>query len=153
MRSYGEFEFWFASIKVAAIIAFIVIALGFAVGVIGHGGSFSHLSSDGGFTPAGGGKILTGVVIVIFAFVGAEIATIAAAESDDPRRAVTKAMNSVIGRVLVFYVLSIFLIVSILPWNDAKLGESPFVAALDLIGVSGAADVMNAIVLTRSCRA
>jgi len=148
VRSYGEFEFWFASIKVAAIIAFIVIALGFAVGVIGHGGSFSHLSSDGGFTPAGGGKILTGVVIVIFAFVGAEIATIAAAESDDPRRAVTKAMNSVIGRVLVFYVLSIFLIVSILPWNDAKLGESPFVAALDLIGVSGAADVMNAIVLT-----
>jgi GABA permease len=148
VRSYGEFEFWFASIKVAAIIAFIFLALGFAVGVVGDGGSFSHLSGDDGFAPEGISKVLTGVVIVIFAFVGAEIATIAAAESDEPRRAVTKATNSVIGRGLVFYVLSVFLIVSILPWNDTKLGESPFVAALDLIGVPGAADVMNAIVLT-----
>ena len=94
------------------------------------------------------GKVLTGVVIVIFAFVGAEIATIAAAESDEPKEAVTKATNSVIGRVLVFYVLSVFLIVAIVPWNSTKLGESPFVAALDIIGISGAADVMNAIVLT-----
>ena len=92
--------------------------------------------------------MLTGVVIVIFAFVGAEIATIAAAESDEPKQAVTKATNSVIGRVLVFYVLSVFLIVAILPWNSTKLGESPFVAALDLIGIPGAADVMNAVVLT-----
>src|SRR5919205_316020 len=61
VRSYGEFEFWFASIKVAAIIAFILLALGFALGIVGHGGSFSHLTSDGGFTPAGGGKVLTGV--------------------------------------------------------------------------------------------
>src|SRR3954462_4508878 len=148
VRSYGEFEFWFASIKVAAIIAFIVLALGFALGLIGSGGGFSHLTGDHGFAPAGGGKVLTGVVIVIFAFVGAEIATIAAAESDDPRRAVTKAMNSVIGRVLVFYVLSVFLIVSILPWNSTKLGESLFVAALDEIGIPGAADVMNAVVPT-----
>ena len=94
------------------------------------------------------GKVLTGVVIVIFAFVGAEIATIAAAESDEPERSVTKATNSVIGRVLVFYVLSVFLIVSILPWDSTKLGESPFVAALDLIGIPAAADIMNAVVLT-----
>ena len=92
--------------------------------------------------------VLTGIVIVIFAFVGAEIATIAAAESDEPKRAVTKATNSVIGRVLVFYVLSVFLIVAIVPWNSTKLGESPFVAALDIVGIGGAADVMNAIVLT-----
>jgi GABA permease len=148
VRSYGEFEFWFASIKVAAIIAFIVLALGFALGLIGDGGGFSHLSGDGGFAPHGGVQILAGVVIVIFAFVGAEIATIAAAESDDPRRAVTRAMNSVIGRVLVFYVLSVFLIVSILPWDSTQLGQSPFVAALDEIGIGGAADVMNAVVLT-----
>jgi GABA permease len=148
VRSYGEFEFWFASIKVAAIIAFIVLALAFALGLIGSGGGFSHLTGDDGFAPAGADKVLTGVVIVIFAFVGAEIATIAAAESEDPERAVTKAMNSVIGRVLVFYVLSIFLIVAILPWNSTKLGQSPFVAVLDEIGIPGAADVMNAIVLT-----
>jgi GABA permease len=148
VRSYGEFEFWFASIKVAAIIAFICLALAYALGLTGGEGSFTHLTAEGGFAPEGIGKVLTGVVIVIFAFVGAEIATIAAAESDEPRRAVTKATNSVIGRVLVFYVLSVFLIVSILPWNSTKIGESPFVAALDLIGIPGAADVMNAIVLT-----
>jgi GABA permease len=88
------------------------------------------------------------VVVVIFAFVGAEIATIAAAESDSPAEAVTKATNQVIARVLVFYVLSVFLIVAILPWNDSKLGQSPFVAALDRVGIAGAADVMNAVVLT-----
>jgi GABA permease len=148
VRSYGEFEFWFASIKVAAIIAFICLALAFALGLTGGDGGFGNLTGEGGFAPEGIGKVLTGVVIVIFAFVGAEIATIAAAESDEPKEAVTKATNSVIGRVLVFYVLSVFLIVSILPWNSTQLGESPFVAALELIGVAGAADVMNAIVLT-----
>jgi GABA permease len=147
VKSYGEFEFWFASIKVAAIIAFIVLALAFALGLTGSDVGFSHLTSEG-FAPEGIGKVLTGVVIVIFAFVGAEIATIAAAESDEPEQAVTKATNSVIGRVLIFYVLSVFLIVSILPWDSTKLGESPFVAALDLIGVPAAADIMNAVVLT-----
>ena len=147
VKSYGEFEFWFASIKVAAIIAFIVLALAFALGLTGGDVGFSHLTSEG-FAPEGMGKVLTGVVIVIFAFVGAEIATIAAAESDEPERSVTKATNSVIGRVLVFYVLSVFLIVSILPWDSTKLGESPFVAALDLIGIPAAADIMNAVVLT-----
>jgi GABA permease len=143
VRAYGEFEFWFASIKVAAIIAFIAIA---GVYAIGHG--VPQLTAEGGFTPKGGVPILSGIVVVIFAFVGAEIATIAAAESSEPEKAVTRATNSIIGRVLVFYVLSVFLIVAILPWNSAKLGESPFAAALDQIGIPAAAQVMNAIVLT-----
>ena len=144
VRAYGEFEFWFASIKVAAIIAFIVIAAGYVV----TGGGVSHLTADGGFAPKGGVTILSGIVIVIFAFVGAEIATIAAAESDEPGEAVRKATNNVISRVLVFYVLSIFLIVSIMPWNSAELGKSPFATTLDEIGIPAAAQVMNAIVLT-----
>jgi GABA permease len=148
VRSYGEFEFWFASIKVAAIIAFICLALAYALGLTGGEGGFGQLTGAGGFAPEGIGMVLTGVVIVIFAFVGAEIATIAAAESDEPRRAVTKATNSVIVRVLVFYVVSVFLIVAIVPWNSTELGESPFVAALDIIGIAGAADLMNAVVLT-----
>jgi GABA permease len=148
VRAYGEFEFWFASIKVAAIIAFICLGLAYVLGLTGGEGGVGQLTAEGGFAPEGLGMVLTGVVIVIFAFVGAEIATIAAAESDEPKRAVSQATNSVIGRVLVFYVISVFLIVCIVPWNSTKLGESPFVAALDIIGVSGAADVMNAIVLT-----
>jgi GABA permease len=144
VRAYGEFEFWFASIKVAAIIAFIAVAIGYIV----TGGGVEQLTAHGGFTPKGGVAILAGVVIVIFAFVGAEIATIAAAESDEPGESVRKATNSVISRVLVFYVLSVFLIVAILPWNSAELGKSPFTAALDEIGIPAAANVMNAIVLT-----
>lgn len=144
VRSYGEFEFWFASIKVAAIIAFIAVALGYVL----LGGGVGELTAQGGFVPEGGVTILSGIVIVIFAFVGAEIATIAAAESDEPSESVRKATNSVITRVLVFYVLSVFLIVAILPWNSAELGKSPFAAALDEIGIPAAAQVMNVIVLT-----
>jgi GABA permease len=98
--------------------------------------------------PKGGAAILSGIVIVIFAFVGAEIATIAAAESDEPGESVRRATNSVVVRVLTFYVLSVFLIVAILPWNSAELGKSPFAAALDVIGIPAAAQVMNAVVLT-----
>ena len=148
VKSYGEFEFWFASIKVAAIIAFIALAAAFVFGIIGDGGGATYLTEPDGFAPEGGVAILSGVVVVIFAFVGAEIATIAAAESSEPGRSVTKATNSVITRVLVFYVLSILLIVAIVPYDSTVLGESPFVAALDKIGVAGAADVMNAVVLT-----
>jgi GABA permease len=88
------------------------------------------------------------VVIVIFAFVGAEIVTIAAAETAEPERAVARATNQVVARVLVFYVLAVFLIVCLVPWNDTKLGSSPFIAALDRIGIPGSADIMNAIVVT-----
>ena len=112
VKSFGEFEFWFASIKVVAIIAFIAIARGLLFG-IGGGDSpgLSNLTAHDGFFPAGPVTVLSGVVIVIFAFVGAEIVTIAAAESDEPERAVAQAVNSVVARVFVFYVLSIFLVV------------------------------------------
>jgi GABA permease len=143
VKAFGEFEFWFASIKVVAIVAFIAIAL---VYVIAHGAP--QLTANGGFAPKGGVAILSGIVIVIFAFVGAEIATIAAAESKEPGAAVTRATNSVIVRVLTFYVLSVFLIVCILPWNSAEVGKSPFAAALGVIGFPAAEQVMNAVVLT-----
>src|SRR3954454_8639408 len=149
VRNFGEFEFWFASIKVAAIVVFIAIGIGYLLGV-GGGDSpgLSNLTSHGGFAPEGGVTVLSGIVIVIFAFVGAEIVTIAAAESKEPERAVAKATNAVVWRVLVFYVLSIFLVLAILPWNDAKVGDSPFIAALEKIGIPGSADIMNAIVVT-----
>jgi GABA permease len=149
VKSFGEFEFWFAGIKVVAIVAFIVIAAGFLFG-IGSGDSpgLSNLTSHEGFAPEGIVTVFSGVVVVIFAFVGAEIVTIAAAESEEPEENVTKAVNQVVLRILTFYVAAIFLIVCILPWNDAKPGESPFIASLEKIGIPGAADVMNAVVVT-----
>jgi GABA permease len=149
VRSFGEFEFWFASIKVAAILVFIAIGAGYLLG-LGGGDSpgLSNLTAHGGFFPEGGLAVLSGIVIVIFAFVGAEIVTIAAAEAEEPERAVAKATNAVIYRVLVFYVLAVAIVVAVLPWNDASVGNSPFIAALDKIGIPGAADIMNAIVVT-----
>jgi len=149
VRSYGEFEFWFASIKVAAIIAFILIGAGWLFG-LGSGDSpgLANLTTGGGFAPDGAASLLSGIVVVIFAFVGAEIVTIAAAESEQPEEAVARSVRSVVYRVLVFYVLAVFLLVAVVPWTQVTPGESPFISALDRIGIPGSADVMNAIIVT-----
>ena len=148
-RSYGEVEFWFASLKVGAIVAFIAVAAAYVAGVTsGHGPDISNLTSHGGFAPMGIQSILAGVTTVIFSLTGAEIATIAAAESPEPARTIAKLTNTVILRIILFYVGSIFLIVSIVPWNAIVAGQSPFVAAMEKINIPAAALIMNAIVLT-----
>ena len=91
---------------------------------------FSNLTAHGGFFPLGPGAIFAAIVVVIFSMVGAEIATIAAAESPDPARAIAKATNSVIVRIAIFFVGSIFLLAVILPWNSAALEASPYVVGL-----------------------
>ncbi|BBZ76573.1 hypothetical protein MANY_19100 [Mycolicibacterium anyangense] len=149
VKSYGEFEFWFAGVKVAAILVFIAIGACFVLGLWPHKSlDFSNLTSHSGFLPMGAGVITVGIVTVIFSMVGPEIATIAAAESSDPEKAVARAANSVIMRILVFYVLSVFLIVTIVPWNDSGLAASPFVAAFTEMGIPYADHIMNAVVLT-----
>jgi len=148
-RSYGEFEFWFASIKSAAIIVFIAFAAAFALGWTSPAGAtFGNLWQHGGFAPKGIFAILAGVVTVFFSINGAEIATVAAAESKEPARAIAQMMSSVIWRILVFYVGSIFLIVSVLPWDAIRAGASPFTLALNTMGVPWAAGAMSAIILT-----
>ncbi len=149
VSSFGEFEFWFAGIKVAAIIAFIALGSLYVVGLWPQKNlDFSNLTAHGGFFPHGVTAITVGVVTVIFSMVGAEIATIAAAESSDPERAVAKAANSVILRIAIFFVGSAFLLVTILPWNDEQVSASPFVAAFTQMGIPYADQIMNAVVLT-----
>ncbi|HUO40578.1 MAG TPA: amino acid permease, partial [Mycobacterium sp.] len=149
VSSFGEFEYWFAGIKVAAIIVFLVLGSLYVVGLWPHKSlDFSNLWSHGGFFPHGVGAITVAVVTVIFSMVGPEIATIAAAESADPERAVAKAANSVIMRIAVFFVGSAFLLVTILPWNDKGAAASPFVAAFTKMGIPYADQLMNAVVLT-----
>ncbi len=148
-RSYAEFEFWFASVKVAAILAFIGIAGSFAFGwTAPHGATFGNLVDYGGFTPHGWVAVLAAVPTVFFAMTGAEITTIAAAESAQPERAVARMSSAVIGRILVFYVLSLFLIVSVVPWNTVRSGESPFTLALNAMHVPWAGAIMTVIILT-----
>ena len=147
--SYGEFEYWFAGIKVLAIIAFLVLGTLFVIGLWPNQGfDLSNLTAHGGFLPNGTGAIFSSIVVVVFSMVGAEIATVAAAESHDPEKAIAKATQSVIVRVGTFYVGSVFLLVCIVPWNDSELGKSPYVAAFKEMGIPYADDIMNAIVLT-----
>lgn len=149
VASFGEFEFWFAGIKVAAIIVFITLGTAFVFGVWPHKSmDFSNLTAHGGFLPHGAIGITAAVVTVIFSMTGAEVATIAAAESKDPAKAVAKAANSVIARIATFYVGSIFLLTVILAWNDKSVAASPFVAAFTKMGIPYADHIMNAVVLT-----
>ncbi|MFB7327882.1 amino acid permease [Streptomyces sp. NPDC001276] len=149
VRSYGEFEYWFASIKVVTIVVFLVAGTCFVLGVWpGRNADLSNLTAHGGFFPHGVSSIFSGIVVVIFSLVGAEVVTIAAAESEEPTRAVIKATSSVVTRVLVFFVGSVLLVVTMLPWNSSEVGASPYVSALDHIGLPAAAEVMNLVVLT-----
>ncbi len=149
VKSFGEFEFWFAGIKVAAIVVFLVLGGLFVLGLWPNKDmDFSNLTAHGGFLPLGPGAIFSAIVVVIFSMVGAEIATIAAAESEDPARAIAKATNSVIVRIAIFFVGSIFLLSVILPWNSAALEASPYVSAFQAMGIPYADHIMNAVVLT-----
>jgi GABA permease len=149
VSSFGEFEFWFAGIKVAAIVVFLFVGAAYVFGLWPHKSmDFSNLTAHGGFLPHGPMGITAAIVTVIFSMTGAEVATIAAAESKDPEKAVAKAANSVIARIAVFFVGSIFLLTVILPWNDKTVAASPFVAAFTKMGLPYADHVMNAVVLT-----
>jgi L-asparagine transporter-like permease len=148
-RAYGEFEFWFASIKVAAIVVFIVIVGAHAFGYRSPTGpTFSTLVDYGGFAPRGVFAVLAAVTTVIWSMMGAEVVTIAAAESPEPARAVARMTSTIITRILLFYVGSIFVIVSTVPWTHVVSGQSPFTLALDTIHFPFASEFMAAVILT-----
>lgn len=150
VKSFGEFEYWFSLIKVVAITAFLVLGLvvlfGWYPGV-GAPGTM-NLIGEGGFMPSGFDAIMLGITVVIFSFMGTEIVAIAAGESENPVKSVRTATNSVIWRILIFYIGSIAVVVTLLPWNSANILVSPFVAVLDYIGIPAAAQIMNFVVLT-----
>jgi GABA permease len=148
VRSWGESEYWFASIKVVAIMLFLAAGIAFILGLWpAPAGGFANLTQHGGFAPHGLAPVLSGAVAATGFYFGAEIVTVAAAESAEPERAVARATNSVISRVLVFYVGSIFVVVCILPWDDAGMAQ-PYVSALNAMRIPGAQHLMNAVILT-----
>ncbi len=148
VKSYGEFEFWFSSIKVAAIVVFLFLSGLFLLGLwpnhqaMGLGEMMSH----GGFMPNGWGPVLSGAVAATGFYFGAEIVTIAAAETADPAKSVARATNSVISRVLFFYVGSIFFVVCLVPWNSDAIA-TPYVSALQVMQIPYAPHIMNAVIL------
>lgn len=147
-RAFGETEFWLSSIKVVTIVVFLATGTLFALGLWpGATLSVGNAALDG-FAPNGVFSVLHGIVLVIFAYVGTEIVTIAAAESADPVKSVVKAPSATVWRVITFYVGSVTLLVMITQWDQVPTRTSPYAAAFGRLGIPGAATVVNLVVLT-----
>ena len=156
VKAYGEFEFWFAIIKVVAIIAMIGFGAFMVFTGLGNGGQatgISNLWEHGGYFPNGIWGMLTALVVVMFSFGGVELIGITAGEADNPRKTIPKAINQVVYRILIFYVGAIFIMLCIFPWNQIGQDGSPFVIIFDRIGVAGAATLLNVVVLTAAVSA
>lgn len=153
VRTFGEVEFWLASIKVISIVVFLVAGALFAFGLWPDGSNHvSNLWSHGGFAPKGYGVAFTGVALVIFSYFGTEIAVMAAAESEDPAKGVRQATTTVIWRILLFFVGAIFIITMIIPWDELPVPSSveyaPFTLVFEKFGVPGAATIMQLVIFT-----
>ncbi len=150
VKNYGEFEFWFALVKVVAIVAFLAIAAAAMMGLIpgSQVSGVSKLFDHGGFMPNGFGAVLGAMLTTMFTFLGTEIVTIAAAESDNPQQQITKATNSVVWRISLFYLGSIFVVTSLVAWNDPQLAAlGSYQRTLELIGIPNAKAIVDVVVL------
>ena len=146
VKNYGEFEFWFALLKVAAIVLFLAFGAALLLGWIPGAASpgLANFTGNGGFAPNGMGGIATALFVVVFAFGGTEIVAVAAAETDNPERSVAIAIRTVVWRILVFYIGSIFVIAAVLPWNSPAL-DSPFAGVLNSAGISWAGTAITLV--------
>jgi AAT family amino acid transporter len=120
----------------------------FSLGALGDSAAVSNLWTHGGFFPKGASGTLIALQIVMFAFVGVEFVGVTAGEARDPEKTLPKAVNSVVVRILIFYVGALAVIMSLVPWNDLPSDQSPFVTVFERMGIAGAAGIMNFVVLT-----
>lgn len=148
VASFGEFEYWFALLKVLAIVAFLGVGIAFIAGWLPNvpAPGLSNLTGNGGFMPHGWGGVGAGLLLVVFAFGGTEIVAVAAADTENPATNIAKAINSVVWRILILFIGSVLVIVTVLPWDSESLTTGPFVAALAAARVPGA-DVVMAVVI------
>ncbi|HIQ33691.1 MULTISPECIES: amino acid permease [Acinetobacter] len=152
VKFYGESEFWLAIIKVTAVVAMILFGLYLLFTADANStASFSNLWSHGGFFPNGFDGLFYMLAFLMFAFGGIELIGMAAAEANDPKKTIPKAINQVVVRILIFYVGSLAILLSLVPWNQLDLGgldKSPFVMIFSQMGIGWAAHLLNFIILT-----
>jgi aromatic amino acid transport protein AroP len=149
VKAYGETEFWFAIVKVVAVIGMIVFG-GYLL-LSGEGGpqaSVANLWRDGGFFPHGLHGLFMTLAVIMFSFGGLELIGITAAEAAEPQKSIPKAVNQVIYRILIFYICSLAVLLSLYPWSQVAAGGSPFVMIFSQIGSSLTANALNVVVLT-----
>ncbi|WP_406633485.1 amino acid permease [Pseudarthrobacter quantipunctorum] len=153
-KFFGESEFWFAIVKVAAIIGLIVLggAALFGFRPLGGGGEhpflFENFATEGGLFPNGFTGVLVTVLAVFYAFSGSELIGVAAGETKDPATSIPKALRTTVLRLLIFFVGAIAVIAATIPYNEVGLDESPFVTVFSAIGLPFAADIMNFVIIT-----
>ncbi|WP_405520622.1 amino acid permease [Streptomyces canus] len=150
VKNFGEFEFWFAALKVGAIGLFLILGVLAIAGVLPgtDAPGTANLTGRGGFFPGGGEGLVVGLLASVFAYGGLETVTIAAAESEDPVRGVASAVRTAMWRIALFYIGSMAVIVTLVPWDaKAVVDKGPYVAALDELGIPGAGQLMNVVVL------
>ncbi len=150
VSNFGEFEFWFAALKIGAIALFLILGTLAVLGVLPGSDSpgAAHLVHDGGFLPNGANGLMIGLLASLAAYGGLETVTIAAAESENPVRGVAKAVRTTMWRIGIVYVGSMLVIVTLIPWNDKAVTENgPYAAVLDRLGVPGGGQIMNVVVL------
>lgn len=145
VRGFGEFEFWFALIKVVFVAVFLIIGVAFLLGWTSA--ASPGLSNLSDFAPHGVSGVVAALLVVAFAFGGIEIVAVAAAETEDPQRTVGRAIRATVWRILVFYVGSVAVILLALPWNDPEVKEQPFVAVLNAAGLSAAGKVLGVVIV------
>ncbi|WLS77527.1 D-serine/D-alanine/glycine transporter [Erwinia pyri] len=152
VKLFGEMEFWFAIIKIVAIVALIVTGIVLvAMHYPSPGGgtaAISNIWDHGGMFPKGLSGFFAGFQIAVFAFVGIELVGTAAAETHDPRKVLPRAINAIPLRIIMFYVLALLVIMAVTPWNSVVADRSPFVEMFMLIGLPAAASIVNFVVLT-----
>jgi AAT family amino acid transporter len=151
--SFGSFEYWFAMIKVVAIVLFIVFGAALLAGIgRSQAVGFSNITAHGGFLPTGWRGVWMAMVFVIFSYLGTEVVAVTAGEAKDPATAVPRAMRTMVGRLILFYLGAIVVLMCIVPWNQIQPGSdvtaSPFVKVFQLIGVPAAAHLVNFVVIT-----
>ncbi|MBJ9371686.1 amino acid permease [Acinetobacter sp. TGL-Y2] len=152
VKFYGESEFWLAIIKVTAVISMIVFGLYLLLTAGADStASFNNLRQHGGFFPHGFSGLFYMLAFLMFAFGGIELIGMTAAEAENPEKSIPKAINQVIFRILIFYIASLAIIMSLIPWNQLDLGgldKSPFVMIFSQLGIEWAAHLLNFIILT-----
>ncbi|MFF5859088.1 amino acid permease [Streptomyces sp. NPDC012751] len=147
VKNFGEFEFWFAALKIGAISLFLILGVLAIAGVL-PGTDAPGTSHLGDFLPNGSEGLLVGLLASVFAYGGLETVTIAAAESEDPVRGVASAVRTAMWRIALFYIGSMAVVVTLVPWDSAEVVEKgPYVATLDHLGIPGAGKLMNVVVL------
>jgi amino acid transporter, AAT family len=146
--NFGAFEYWFAMIKVATIVIFLILGAALLLGVGFKPLGFANYTAHGGFLPMGWKGVGLGIAMAIWSYIGTETVAITSGEAKDPATTVPRALRSMVGRIAIFYVGGMAVLVGVMPWTEVGLTESPFVRVFRSVGIPAAAGIMNFVVLT-----